>query len=153
MNKKTQKQKIIFKWSATEGKEKNFQNYWLLIFACGASLILFFKNALAKDMIGAIVFILLAVVCFIFVFQKPKQTKTEIYKKGIRVNGKIYYFKELESFWIVKKEDEKFLRLKTKKIILPFIFIPLGKQNPKNIAEILTNYLLIEKKEESFIDL
>ena len=153
MDKKTKKQKILFKWSTIESKEKNFQNYWLLVLAGGASLAMFMKNALAKDAIGAMVFILLAIVCFVFVFQKPKLVKTEIIEKGIKINNKIYYFKKLESFWIVKKEDEKFLRLKAKKTVLPFIFIPLGKQDFKKIAEILANYLPAKKETETLVDI
>lgn len=146
------KQKTLFQWSASESGRGNFQSKWLLILGGVASIVMIAGGILTKDVIIAITFTILALVCFMFVFEKPRRIKAAITKEGIIINDKFYYFDELESFWIVEKEEEKILQLKTVRTILPFVSIPLGDQNLKKVREVLLNYLPEKKETESFID-
>ncbi len=69
--------------------------------------------------------------------RKPRFLSYEINTKGI-VGGHILYpFETLESFWIIEESRYPKIVLKSKKVILPFIHLPLGTGNPDEIREYL----------------
>lgn len=147
------KQKTLLQWSALKSGQENFQSKWLLVLSGVASIAMIVRGILTKDAIVAITFGVLALVCFMFVFEKPRKIKAAITEEGIIIDDRFYCFDELESFWIVKEGEVMTLQLKTTKIILPFIFVPLENQNPEKVREILLNYLEEKKEKESFIDI
>jgi len=100
----------------------------------------------------AITFILIGIMGFITLEQAPAILHCAITEDGVIVNKELYAFENIESFWIVYEEDEKYLSLKTNGKLIPFVNIPFDDEDPNTLHEILSVYLKEEKHDPTLID-
>ena len=77
-----------------------------------------------------------------FSMTAPKTVSISINQKGIVVGKEMYPFATLDAFWVESAdgEDQKIL-LKSKKLIMPLIAIPLEEHHHLDVREFLLNYL------------
>ncbi|MCX6717832.1 MAG: hypothetical protein NTU76_04130 [Candidatus Taylorbacteria bacterium] len=123
-------------WKALEYKKKirTADWYWAVIIIALSIIVIsvILHNTLFAILIFISIFSLL-----IFSFKDPE---------GIIVNKDMYPFSSLESFWIdITDEKEPKILLKSKKVIMPFIIIPIEEYHHLDIREFLLRYL--EEKE------
>lgn len=148
-NKKTIDQ---ISWTASEFPHYNKDRSWfiiLTIIAIGLLLLaLFTKNIIFAVLISISFFSI-----FIYALKKPENVNLVISHKGVKINKTLYEFNSLKSFWIFYEPPEiKEISLRSKKMVMPYIKIPLGEQNPVEIRRFLIKYLPERKHKESLID-
>lgn len=99
-------------------------------------------------------FVLLAYISLALMAQKkPEQIQSAITSKGVSINQTVYLFENLKSFWIFYDPGRiSQLSLRSKKLIMPYIKIPLGKTNPAKVRQLLIKYIPEKKQEESLIE-
>jgi hypothetical protein len=139
-------------WSAPEFKQHSKNKSWFMVIGLIAAGLFFWalltKNILFALLIGLSYFSITA-----FALKKPRDIRLSITPRGIKIDKTLYSFDNLKSFWIFYEPPEvKELSLRSKKVIMPYIKIPLSEQNPVKVRKILIKYLPERKHKESLID-
>lgn len=87
----------------------------------------------------------------IFASKEPPLVRFEINKSGILIGRTLFPFGTLDSFWV---EDNKHLGhpsqlfIKSKKVMVPLIAIPLEGMDPEDIRDFLLDHLLEDQHAE-----
>lgn len=139
-------------WRAPEfikyKKEKSWFLWAGLIFLAVLIYAIFTKNVFL-----IITVCLAAFTVYVYALKKPRNIRFGISGKGIKIENQLYAFNNLKSFWIFYDPPEiKELSIRSKKMMMPYIRIPLGKQNPVEIRELLLKFLPERQHKESAID-
>lgn len=103
-------------------------------------LAFFFNNALFGVLI-----LLSAIILITFVVRQPKIIDYEINVRGITINNELHPYLTLESFWTETRGGDPRIILKSKKIIMPMIIIPVHDDDVDDVNSILREF--IEEKE------
>ena len=145
--------KVVLSWQAPEfQKYERSQNWfmlWLIISIVAVAIAIIFKNFLF-----AIFLVFAALAVFIHALQEPKTATFKITARGVLIDGKIHSFEDLESFWIIYEPPQvKTLILKSKKLLVSQVNIPIGSENPVKIRQALIDFLPEKEQRESLIDL
>jgi len=139
-------------WKAPEFEYHPKNKSWVLI-PGAIAVVLFIWSVLIGNYLFALLIILAYFSISIYAFKKPALVRVVITSQAIKVNQSLYEYENLSSFWIFYDSDGvKELSLKSKKTVMPYIKIPLGKENPVKVRQALIKYLSEKKQEESFID-
>lgn len=151
---KTSSQKgILYEWQAPEFIKYKKDPYWIWMVIVGAIVFTVFF-ILTKNYTGTVVVILSAFLIYVYGKKEPREINFAIITKGILINNKVHLFEDLKSFWIFYSPPEiKELSIKTKKLLSPYLPMPLGKANPVKIREILLDFLPEKKQEESIANI
>ena len=128
-------------WKALEykRKEKTADWYWAVILI---SLAMVVTSFILHNALFAILIIISTGILMSFSMTAPKTVSISINQKGIVVGKEMYPFATLDAFWVESAdgEDQKIL-LKSKKLIMPLIAIPLEEHHHLDVREFLLNYL------------
>jgi hypothetical protein len=128
-------------WRALEykRKEKTADWYWAVILIALAIVV---TSIIIHNVFFAILVTISTVILLSFSIVAPRSVEISINQKGITVEKERYPFATLESFWIdtTDEENQKIL-LKSKKLIMPLIIIPLEEHNHLDVREFLLQYL------------
>ncbi len=125
-----------------EHNVKNVDWFWIT----GIIGITFSILAIMFDNILFAVLIVLATVLLILLGNKePKLLDCEINKKGVRVHKTIYLFANLDSFNVTEGHSPKLI-LKSSKLLMPLIIIPVGDVYPEEIIETLKEIIKHDEK-------
>ena len=140
-------------WTAPEFEYYRKDKSWLVI----AGLIaagLFLWALLTKNIIFALLIGLSYFTVITYGLKKPASVKLAVTAKGIKINQALYEFDNLKSFWIFYELPQiKELSLKSKKLLMPLIKIPLEEQDPTLIRGTLIKFIPEQKQEQSLIDI
>ena len=135
-------------WSVLEHQHsyKNSDWYW----AVGIITISIATTSIIFNNILFAIFIIISSFALCLVSAKKPQTLScEISDRGISANNFIYPFNTLDSFWI--DEHEHKIIVKSKKLLVPFIIIPMDVTIDANIArDMLLAFLPEEEHIEPF---
>ncbi len=144
---------INIQWEAYEFEKYEKGPGWFIVLGIFA-LIIFTIVLLMKNFIFAILIILALFTIFIYALKEPRLVTFKISGKGITIDTKIYSYEELKSFWIFYEPPQiKELSLKSKKLLMPLIKIPLEEQSPTLIRGALIKFIPEQKQEQSLIDI
>jgi hypothetical protein len=93
-------------------------------------------------MLFAVIIIISTAILISFSIIAPKTISISVNQKGVSVGKEMYPFATLESFWIESlDEDNQKILLKSKKLIMPLIVIPLEELHHLDVREFLLKYL------------
>lgn len=118
--------------------------YWTVGIISGAIVLtsMIFGNYLFGIVLGLGVFTLT-----LFTLRKPNTINVEITETGIRVDKMLYPYHSLDSFGLDEEHHHgSRLFLKSKKVVMPLITIPLAQENANELRDFLTEHI----KEENF---
>ncbi len=130
-----------FSWKALEykRKEKTTDWYWAVILIALAIVIISF---IIHNVLFAILIIISTAILMSFSMVAPKMIEISMNQKGIIVGKEVYPFATLESFWVESEdEDNQKILLKSKKLIMPLVAIPLEEHNHLDVRQFLLQYL------------
>ena len=128
-------------WKALEykRKEKTADWYWAVILIALAIVVTSF---ILHNALFAILIIISTGILISFSIIAPKIVEISINQKGVIVGKEMYPFATLESFWVESQdEDNQKVLLKSKKLIMPLIAIPLEGLHHLDVREFLLQYL------------
>ncbi len=138
-------------WSAPEyiHTEKNTDWYWIVGIV---SITLALVSVLLENSILGILIIVASFTLTLYSTRKPKNIHIELLPTGIKVHESIYFYTNLESFWIEEHQLTPRILFKTTKKIAPYITILLGSANPDEVRDELLIHLPEVKHSEPFIE-
>ena len=128
-------------WKALEykRKDKTADWYWAVILI---SLAMVVTSFILHNALFAILIIISTAILMSFSMTAPKTVSISINQKGVVVGKEMYPFATLDAFLVESAdgEDQKIL-LKSKKLIMPLIAIPLEEHHHLDVREFLLNFL------------
>ncbi len=113
-----------------------------------SGLLFYLKN----NYLLAIFLALFAIVVLLNINRKPEITRVTIDKNGLDIDGKIYPFKDIRSFWINYNEYDQEILIRSERWYNQIIRLPLHDQNPLRIRSFLTSYINEEKIEKGLLE-
>lgn len=147
--------KISFKeleWKALEFPKKKKAKSWFIIPGL-ITIALGIFALLTDNILFLIAIVLTFFVFYVYANKEPRVIKFKINEKGIEIDEKLHDFDSLRSFWIFyNPPEQKELSLRSRKTFLPYIRIPLDKENPNEIRKFLSDFLPERRHKEAVID-
>lgn len=138
---------IRFKAHEYKHRPKRPDWFWALgiIAVAGAATALILGNVLFSLLI-----LIGAFVVGLFAHRNPREFEFEINEKGVAVGKQLYPYQTLESFWIsLTNPDEPLLILQSKRLLMPYITVPLSNTDPQALRNLLIKYLKEEEHADS----
>ncbi|MEK7579178.1 MAG: hypothetical protein AAB460_01425 [Patescibacteria group bacterium] len=135
-------------WSALEYEHRERSNDWFwavgVIALGGAILAIIFGNVLfgVLIIIGALTLVL-------YVLRHPRHVSFEINTRGVVVDGVLFPYQTLESFWIHEHRIPNKLIVKSQKVFMPYITLPLEGVPASDVRERLLDHISEEEVKES----
>ncbi len=120
-------------------KEKTVDWYWaVIIIALSICIIAFILG----DGLFSIFIILATIILLLISRGEPRWIDVSIDKRGLSIDKDMYPFATLEEFWvdITDKETPKIL-IKSKKIVMPLIVVPIEEYHHLDIRDFLLEFL------------
>ncbi|MFA6430608.1 MAG: hypothetical protein WC229_03225 [Candidatus Paceibacterota bacterium] len=136
-------EQIIWHTLEYKKREKTTDWYWAVIIIAISIVII---SIMMDNVLFAILVVLAVTSLLMFSNREPVVIEVEISGKGVRVEKELYPFISLEAFWVdAIDEDEPKIILKSKKVVMPLIVIPIDEYNHEDIRLVLLDKL--EEKE------
>jgi hypothetical protein len=134
------KQTFKLEWDAHEyeHKERSSDWYW----AVGIVAV---SGAIASIIFGNVIFALLILLCVfsltLHINNPPDVIQVMVNEYGITRDDTLYPYHSLHSFWVDEEHPHRKVILKSKKLLMPLIVIPLGEMDGDEVREILLKQL------------
>ena len=139
-------------WSASEfiAHQKNAGWYGILALAgvVGATLI----YLLTRDMISAVMVIVVAVALGALAGRKPRTLQYQIDNQGLQIGEKFYSYGEFKSFSVIDEGALSSIRLLPLKRLMPPLSVYYDPQDEDRITSILAAYMPFEEGEKDAVD-
>ena len=139
-------------WDAHEYEHKERSDDWF--WAVG---IISLSVAIASVIFGNIIFGILVIVSVfalaLFINRPPENIHIVVDERGI-TRGKIHYpYSTLESYWVDLDHPHHKILLRSQKLLMPLIIIPLNNEvNLENLEETLARFLKEEFHSLPFVE-
>ncbi|OGM96827.1 MAG: hypothetical protein A2816_00415 [Candidatus Yanofskybacteria bacterium RIFCSPHIGHO2_01_FULL_39_44] len=152
--KKTVKNKVPqISWETPSFYSNPKRRYFILIVVAlvASGMAMLFTN---QDSLMAAFLLLASLVLVLYSNKKPEITEIVISQNGVAVGNKIYYYKDLKSFWIHYNPGEaKELSLELRKWYFPYLRILIENENPLTLRSFLIKFLPEKEHENSLVDI
>ncbi len=135
---------ISWRVDTHEHQERTNDWYWGLglLTLAAAGLSIFLGNALF-----AVILLLGAGSLGVLVARGPREHEVRVGPKGLSLDGTLYRWSGVESFWVEENRDPHLL-LTTEGVLHPQLIIPLGDPNrARNVREYLKRLVKEEEQE------
>lgn len=150
----TDVQNISVAWETLEYEPRPKSADWFWGLGIGALAIaigsLFWGNILL-----AVIAVVGAVCVGLLSLREPELIEVGIDRRGVRVEGTLYPFNTLDSFWVETREElQPKITLKSKKFFMPHISVPIPEEiDPHDVRDIMLAFLQEEEHNESLLTL
>ncbi|MDO8518041.1 MAG: hypothetical protein Q7S26_01995 [bacterium] len=117
-----QEQTITWHVQTHEHRERSSDWYWALglLALAGAGASVFFGNILL-----AIILVVGAGSIGLLAARGPREHAVKIDKRGVSLDGTLYLYPAIQSFWVEEEVGEPTLFLTTNSIVMPHVSVPL----------------------------
>ncbi|OGV89609.1 hypothetical protein A2Z41_02690 [Microgenomates group bacterium RBG_19FT_COMBO_39_10] len=143
--------KTLLAWKAPERHFKKrtreyFTTIGAIIFLIGV-ILLFLQEWLLIVVMVALVF-----VAYILSTVTPREVEHQLTNRGIVTGGRRYYWEQLGRFWFSERWDQEALIVETFFGLPGRLILLLGEFKKDQVKKILSEYLLFEEPEKTWID-
>lgn len=129
--------------------QKRYLSLTIIALLVGAIALLVFRY----DTLTSIFMIVASLVLILYGKQKPIASKIKIDQSGILVDDRMYYYKDLKSFWIdYNPGGPREFSIESMKWYMPYIKVLLNEQNPIEVRSLVINFLPEQEHENSLAD-
>jgi len=121
-----------------EDKKRNSDWFWAVgILTIGVAV----TSVILNNVLFAIVVILASFGLLLYAARKPKVVDVVLDDKGVRVHDIFYPYHTLESFWVEDQENHPRILIKSQKLFMPYIHVPLGDPNLEEVRDYLISHI------------
>jgi len=146
--------KTLIKWHFPEFEQPDRSVSWyVILFIIFATLLTY--SVVTLNFLFAIIVVMVVVILFLHQRKDPIELEIKITEAGIEIGERFYAYKELNKFFIIYEPPEvSNLYIEFKSNLKPDLSIPLKKQNPITVRDILIDFLVedVDKEEEPTAD-
>lgn len=123
-----------------EEKERSADWFWavgIITIAVAVTSIIF------NNILFALVIIIGGFALSLYAARPPKEIDVVLDDMGIRIEKYFYPYRTLESFWVEEREDSSRVLIKSQRLIMPYIILPINEEEiePEEIRNYLGRYL------------
>lgn len=93
------------------------------------------------DVLFAFVIVLSGFVLSLYAARPPKEIDITLNEKGVRVEKVFYPYHTLESFWLEENEASSRVLIKSQRLVMPYIILPISDADPDDVHEYLLHHL------------
>lgn len=148
----TRRENIRIEWEAHEYEHKERSRDWF--WAVGIVAV---AGAVTSIIFGNIIFAILLLLCIfsltLFINRPPQTISVALTDRGIERDGALYPYSTLHSFWVDELHPHRKIILKSKKVFMPLIIVPLGEMNGDRVRNTLVSRLPEEPLRLPFLEL
>ncbi len=127
-------------WETHEYEHKPRSSDWFwglgIIAIAGVILAIFLGNFLFGLVIGVG-----AVALGLHAIRHPRIIRCDIQDRGVRVDDTLFPYQTLDSFWVDEKTLPNKVFLKSQKLLMPHIIIPIAGVPAEDVRDTLLEYL------------
>lgn len=134
----------ILEWEAPEHEHKERGSDWFWVVGI-ITLAIILVSIIVGNIIFGILVLVSAVSLATFINKKPENLKLAVNEEGVQRESVFYPFETLESFWIDLEHPHNKIIIRSKKMLMPLIIVPLAEG--ANVEEI-RNVMVKNIKEE-----
>ena len=135
-------------WQALEYEHRERTPDWF--WAVGIITIALSVTAIIlHNVLFAFVIVLAGFVLSLYAARPPKEIDVVIDDNGIRVDNVFYPFHSLESFWIDEREFDSKVLIKSQRLMMPYIIVPMGDVDGEKVEAYLTRHIPVVFHSES----
>ena len=121
-----------------EHKQRSEDWFWAVgVIAVSLTVVAIIFN----DIIFGILILLSAFSLSLFINRPPETVHMILTEQGITRGSVKYPFSTLHSFWIDEQHPHQKILLRSQKLLMPYITIPLGGGNPERIQQALVRFI------------
>ena len=132
---------VYLEWEAPEFVVYKKTTIWYIGFGILLAL-LFFTAFIMQSFLTGIIFFLSAVLIFFYSERPPKTVSYDLRTTGIKIDSRIYLYRELSAFNIVEHGSSIYLLLKSKRLLMPLIHVPLADNiDHEEVLDAISNHL------------
>jgi hypothetical protein len=135
------------RWQALEYHHEPKSTDWF--WAVGIiALCVAITSIIYGDVLFAILILIAAGSLAIYAVREPDLVSFELNDKGVLIERKMYPYATLESFWVEEHNNvhpHPKLLIKSQKLTMPLIVIPIDEVHPDEVRNFLLNYLAEEQ--------
>ena len=132
---------VLAAWEFPEYTKIKRNKSWYIFFVIITISVLIYSY-FTENPLFAIIIILFTVIYTIIERKEPREAQIIILEDGIIIDNKFIDYKEIKNFYIIYHPPTiKNLYLQPKNQLKPRLALPLEKQNPVEIREILLKYI------------
>ena len=143
---------IIYSYTALEFDKYHKSPTWYVMFSVIFVFLLTYA-IITRSPITFVEFVLLFVVTLLISNKDPKEILVEITKNGINLDQKTTFrYQDIDAFGIFIRDDVRFISIYLTEGLMRYARIPLGQEDPEDIADILENFITREDGKERFMD-
>ena len=125
-------------WFALEYEEKERGNDWF--WALGVIVV---ASSMASFIYGNYFFglflIIGGILLGVFAIKKPDLVHYELNEEGLKIRNCLFPYENIKSFWVQKDEMKPMLFIKSGRLFMPIISMPIEQE----LAEEIKNYMLL----------
>lgn len=140
------------RWSAPEYEHKKRTADWYWAVGIIAVAIAVASVILGNPLFGLLILLALFALT-LYSYRPPETVDIEASEIGVRANKNFFPHQNTESFWIEETGRQKKLFLKSKKLVMPLIALPIAPDiNTAELRTLLLGKLTEEPLRESFLE-
>lgn len=132
-------------WTALEYEEKERGNDWfwaLGVIIVASSIASFIYNNYFFGLLLIIGGILLG----FFAVKKPDLVFYELNENGLKIKNRLYPYENIKSFWVKKEGEKPTLFIKSERLFMPIISMPIQSNLAEEIKKIMLSNNVIEEE-------
>lgn len=118
---------VLVQWDAPEYQVQKKTTAWYVVFGVVVALLLF-SAVLTRSFLSGIVFGLLAFLVLLYSERPPRTARFQLTPDALIINDRRYPFSQLDAFNIVESPSGRLLLLRSRRLVMPLIHVPLGEQ-------------------------
>ena len=143
-------QKITWQTPEYAYYSKSVDWYWALVII---TIALAGVAIYTYNFLFAVLIVIGAFAIAMYAVRTPRIVTVVISGQGVQIDDRLFPYDALQSFWIFYHPGRlKELSLRSEKIAMPHIKIPLGSTDPNEVRELLLKYIDEVPQTESLID-
>ncbi len=140
----------LISWDAPEHYHTTKTNDWYwsvgIVTLALAAVAFIFGNIITG------IFVVVAAVALVIHAAHPARLLSiEINDRGIAIEGRLYTFVSLESFWIPHDQHPPKLLIKSRRLLMPLICIYIHEIEPEKVRQIMLRYIAETEHNEPFL--
>lgn len=136
-------------WEAHEYThiEKSVDWFWAVgLIAVTLAIIAIILN----NILFAVLIVIGTGALLLFSVRRPRIIDFAITKRGIQIDGQLFPYSTLESFWVEDRLFNDKLLIKSQKPMMPLLTLPIDGFDPDEMRETMSQFLPEEEHEDSF---
>ena len=135
---------LIMEWEAPEHEHKERSSDWFWV-AGIITVAIVFVSIIVGNIIFGILVLVSSVSLLMFINRKPENLHLVLNDHGVQRDNVFYPFETLESFWIDVEHPHNKIIIKSKKVLMPLIVVPISENVDLEIMREVLSKNLIEE--------